>query len=129
MATGIKIQAFSGLNADWFEGCRLQSVGKIVAGVPQRRHLGADVSRPLRRRNGDLDSTSFGLFGLNVDTFPGHAEAFALAVRADDRLLLGGGVGAPAAMDFALVGYQANGQLDTTFGTSGQVGPRRWGTG
>jgi uncharacterized delta-60 repeat protein len=118
---GIKIQAFSGLNADRFEDVVLQSDGKIVAAGTLND--GSSVQMFLARfeTDGDLDSTSFGLFGLNVDTFPGHAEAFALAVRADDRLLLGGGVGPPSAMDFAIVAYQANGQVDTTFGSSGQT--------
>jgi len=118
---GIKIQAFSGLSADGFADVGLQNDGKIVAGGTLNDGTSVQMFLARFETDGDLDSTSFGLFGLNVDTFPGHAEAFALAVRADDRLLLGGGVGAPAAMDFAIVGYQANGQLDTTFGTSGQV--------
>lgn len=64
---------------------------------------------------GDLDST-FGTEGkvtTSLDTFYGSV----LAVQSDGKIIAAG----HAAFDFALVRYNPNGNLDTTFGNNGQV--------
>ena len=73
--------------------------------------------------DGGLD-TDFGQGGMVTTTVGvGRSQAFDLIVRADGSIVAGG-VASADALDpgsFALVGYKANGTLDTTFGAGGRV--------
>jgi uncharacterized delta-60 repeat protein len=73
--------------------------------------------------DGGLD-TDFGQGGMVTTTVGvGRSQAFDLIVRADGSIVAGG-VASADALDpgsFALVGYKANGTLDSTFGTGGRV--------
>src|SRR3954469_500712 len=73
--------------------------------------------------DGGLD-TDFGQGGMVTTTVGvGRSQAFDVIVRADGSIVAGG-VASADALDpgsFALVGYKANGALDTTFGTGGRV--------
>ena len=73
--------------------------------------------------DGGLD-TDFGQGGMVTTTVGvGRSQAFDVIVRADGTIVAGG-VASADALDpgsFALVGYKANGTLDTTFGTGGRV--------
>jgi uncharacterized delta-60 repeat protein len=67
--------------------------------------------------NGSLD-TSFGNGGLVVTTFKqGSTGASGVVVEADGRLVVAGDNGS----GFELARYNANGSLDTSFGTGGKV--------
>jgi uncharacterized delta-60 repeat protein len=85
----------------------LQPDGKIVAAGPS----------VLARYNADgsLDST-FGNGGKV--TVPG-GTAFALVLQADGKLVTAGSVNGGS--DFALIRYNTNGSLDSTFGNNGRV--------
>jgi uncharacterized delta-60 repeat protein len=71
--------------------------------------------------SGDLDTT-FGTGG-KVTTAVGSSasEAFAVAVQADGKFVSAGYSLNAVNRDFALVRYEANGTLDTSFGTGGKV--------
>src|SRR4051812_42386401 len=73
--------------------------------------------------DGGLD-TDFGQGGMVTTTVGvGRSQAFDVIVRADGSIVAGG-VASADALDpgsFALVGYKANGALDTAFGTGGRV--------
>jgi uncharacterized delta-60 repeat protein len=73
--------------------------------------------------DGGLD-TDFGQGGMVTTTVGvGRSQAFDLIVRADGSIVAGG-VASADALDpgsFALVGYQPNGALDSSFGRGGQV--------
>jgi uncharacterized delta-60 repeat protein len=73
--------------------------------------------------DGGLD-TDFGQGGMVTTTIGvGRSQAFDLIVRANGSIVAGG-VASADALDpgsFALVGYKANGTLDTSFGTGGRV--------
>jgi uncharacterized delta-60 repeat protein len=73
--------------------------------------------------DGGLD-TDFGQGGMVTTTVGvGRSQAFDLIVRADGSIVAGGVASADGSDpgSFALVGYKANGALDTTFGTGGRV--------
>lgn len=75
--------------------------------------------------NGNLDST-FGSNGVvKTDFFTSNDAAEALAVEPDGKIVLAGYTFNPnnvaASNDFALARYEANGSLDTTFGTGGKA--------
>ena len=74
---------------------------------------------------GDLDTT-FGTGGKVTTDFGGPAGASAVALQSDGKIVVAGNAGAPGAdpfrgLDFALARYNADGSLDTTFGTNGSV--------
>ena len=73
--------------------------------------------------DGGLD-TDFGQGGMVTTTVGvGRSQAFDLIVRADGSIVAGGVASADGSDpgSFALVGYKANGTLDTSFGTGGRV--------
>ncbi|MDQ3799015.1 MAG: hypothetical protein M3384_06160, partial [Acidobacteriota bacterium] len=71
---------------------------------------------------GDLDTT-FGAGGkVTTPVGSGASEAFAAALQADGKLVSAGySLNAAANRDFALVRYNADGSLDTSFGAGGKV--------
>src|SRR3954470_15309100 len=73
--------------------------------------------------DGGLD-TDFGQGGTVTTTVGvGRSQAFDLIVRADGSIVAGGVASADAGDpgSFAVVGYQPNGTLDSSFGRGGQV--------
>jgi uncharacterized delta-60 repeat protein len=70
---------------------------------------------------GTLD-TAFGTNGLaKTDVSTADDEIWAVAVQSDNKIIAAGYSGKPAA--FTIARYNANGTLDTTFGTSGIAKP------
>jgi len=104
--------------ADAAFGVALQSDGRIIV-VGSARVSGNDDFAVVRyQANGSLD-TSFGTQGKATTNFFGARDrAFALAVLADDSLVVVGDtlLGVGAGTDFALARYSADGELDTSFG-------------
>ncbi len=74
-------------------------------------------------RDGGLD-TDFGAGGMvTTPVGVGRSQAFDIFIRGDGSIVAGG-VASADALDpgsFALVGYEANGRLDTTFGSRGKM--------
>jgi uncharacterized delta-60 repeat protein len=72
------------------------------------------------QENGQLDA-SFGSAGVATADFAGFFDAaFAVRRQADGKLVVAGTVGVTAiASDFALARFNADGTLDSTFGTGG----------
>src|SRR5207253_4213804 len=73
--------------------------------------------------NGTLDS-GFGTGGRVVSNFGGSSydAASAVVVQADGKIDVGGTTNSNGTrLDFALARYNANGTLDSTFGTAGLV--------
>ena len=99
----------------------LQPDGKIlVGGTSGNTAQYFTVAR--LNSNGTLDN-SFGTVGKVQTPFAGE-ESFAqsIVVQTDGKILLGGyTVNIPHAKDFALIRYNANGSIDTGFGTNGKV--------
>ena len=99
----------------------VQSDGRIVVGG---FFLGGDNNNFVLVRytsNGSLDS-SFGTGGkVKTDLGSREDRASGLALQSDGKILLGGGWGNGSRFDFALVRYNVNGSLDTTFNGTGKV--------
>src|SRR3989442_919160 len=66
---------------------------------------------------GDLDAT-FGTGGRVLTDFGGGAEAGAVVLQADGKIVVAGGFGGAF---FALARYNADGTLDPSFGSEGRV--------
>jgi uncharacterized delta-60 repeat protein/uncharacterized repeat protein (TIGR01451 family) len=71
--------------------------------------------------NGSLDS-SFDTNGIVETDVSGYDDlAFSVIIQSDNRILVGGGTKTLAGPRFAMARYNADGSLDSTFGTAGKV--------
>ena len=99
----------------------IQGDGKIVAAG---QSFGSNPEFALARYNGDgtLDTT-FGTDGKVTTDFTGVGDlATAVAIQADGKIVAAGATDSGVlGEDFALARYNADGTLDTTFGTDGKV--------
>ncbi|MFN9971942.1 MAG: hypothetical protein ACK58T_18835, partial [Phycisphaerae bacterium] len=97
----------------------VQADGKIV--VAGLYYNGSTSVIVVLRHNvdGSLDS-SFGSGGI-VTTSIGSANdgGYSLAIQSDGKLVVGGTYNSINSGDFAIVRYNLNGSLDTSFGTNG----------
>ena len=104
----------------------LQADGKIVVGGESYDgSIGGthfDFALVRYRADGSLD-TGFGNGGIVYTQIgPSADSCWALALQSDGRIVAGGNsYNAATDHDFALVRYNANGTLDTTFGSGGKV--------
>ncbi len=107
-----------------YAGCRtiaLQSDDKIVAAGTAANGFNHDVVVVRYTATGTLD-TSFNTTGTAItDIGGGHDQAFALALQADGRIVVGGYADTAQGRNFAVLRYQTDGSLDPLFGTGGKV--------
>jgi uncharacterized delta-60 repeat protein len=107
------------------------NAGKIVAvGSVYSKKTGGEFSLTRYNSNGTLD-TSFGTNGRVTTAFGGSASAQAVVVQPDGKVVVAGDYQNPSATlpgGFALARYNANGSLDTTFGSGGKVVTPLWGS-
>ncbi len=101
---------------DYVYGIAIQADGKIVAvGLGGTGLFDFVLAR--YNANGTLDP-SFGTGGLVTEDFaPGFGRAHAVAIQGDGRIVVAGAAG--GGISFTLGRYNANGTIDTTFGTAG----------
>jgi uncharacterized delta-60 repeat protein len=108
-----------GGNNDAASGVAIQADGKIVAAgsaAPESSCCQFALAR--YNTDGSLDP-SFGTGGQVTTDFGGLDEASGVAIQADGKIVVAGR-GGPSS-DFALARYNADGTLDPSFGTGGQV--------
>ena len=109
-----------GAGDDAAESIVLQSDGKIVVGGWT---VGSDNDFAVVRDNSDgsLD-TSFGTGGkVTAAIGVGDDRAYDVSLQADGKILVTGRSDMGTSYDFSLLRYNADGSLDTTFGTGGVV--------
>lgn len=125
--TGGKVKINLGSSFDQIVNMALQPDGKIVATV----YTGTANAFTLIRltTTGSLDP-SFGTAGKATFTLPiGSGGGYSLALLADGKILVGGSsdttpgivFGPPPGAEFALVRFNADGSIDSTFGSGGLV--------
>jgi len=113
--------AFPG-STDAARGTAVQSDGKIVAVGSD----GNDFTLARYNTDGTID-TGFGSAGKVATDFSGGVDqAFAVAIDSSGKIVVAGSATNtstvnPTGTDFALARYNANGSLDTSFGSSGKV--------
>jgi uncharacterized delta-60 repeat protein len=105
-------------------GLAIQSDGKIVAGISNfQQGFGPLFILARLNVNGSLDSTfgSGGIVATQVGPSGGSfgAAASVMALQPDGKILLAGQNAEPTGASGAIARYDANGQLDDTFGSGG----------
>jgi len=110
---------------DQINDIAIQPDGKIVA-AGYSGILHDSTQEPLSimivryNTDGSLDAT-FGSGGIVTTAIGTYAKAWAVAVQADGKLVIGARSGTFLTSDFTLVRYNPNGSLDASFGTGGIV--------
>jgi uncharacterized delta-60 repeat protein len=95
--------------------------GKLVAAGRAATETNDDFALARYNADGSLDPT-FGTGGRVTTDFAGFTDqAYALAVQADGKLVTAGLAFGAAGFDFGLVRYNADGSVDSGFGTGGRV--------
>ncbi len=119
--TGGKVTTSVGSSDDAAYGLGIQSDGKLVAAGYSNNGSNADFALVRYNADGGLDTT-FGAGG-KVTTAIGSSNNYAraLGIQSDGKLVAAGYSNNGSNLDFALVRYNADGSLDTTFGTGGKV--------
>jgi uncharacterized delta-60 repeat protein len=99
----------------------IQADGKIVVAGSANGDANRDFAVVRYNRNGSLDTT-FGGDGIVTTDLGGQIDsARAIAIQADGRIVVAGTSGVALDPVFALVRYNTNGTLDTTFSGDGQL--------
>jgi uncharacterized delta-60 repeat protein len=105
---------------DWAYAVAPQPDGKVVA-AGRTGISGFDFAVVRYNSDGSLD-TSFGSGGQVVtDLGSGDDYAQGVVIQPDGKIVVAGYTGTGLAHDFAVVRYNSDGTLDTSFGTGGQV--------
>jgi len=106
---------------DQLRAIALQTDGKIV-GAGWQTASNKDVIVVRYRTNGTLD-TSFATNGRATTTWTGATNeyAYALAIQTDGKIVVGGEGTFSGNDDFIVARYNADGSLDTGFGTGGKA--------
>ena len=122
---GANGKAITGIGSDdYAEAMAVQPDGKlVVAGhANMGGATGTDFVLVRYQRDGAVDAT-FGNGGkVTTDIAGGSDQAFAVALQADGKIVVAGSNDvSPKGKSFALVRYNADGSLDTTFGNGGKV--------
>lgn len=112
-------------NSDQLRSLGIDSANRIVAGglvyAPSSSCTGADFGLARYTENGILDTTFSGDGKVNVDIYGGTDYQYGLALQTDDKPVLGGiayytNASGTNVSDFALVRFNTDGSLDSTFG-------------
>lgn len=99
----------------------LQADGKIVAAGYMNSESSIDFAVARYNTNGSLD-TSFDVDGkVTTGIFDSTDQATAAAIQPDGKLVVAGYTFIDNTLGFALVRYNTNGSLDTSFDTDGKV--------
>jgi uncharacterized delta-60 repeat protein len=113
-----------GPGEDFAHAVAIQADGAVLVAGSSAFVTGTDFSVVRYGRDGGLDAT-FGNGGkvtTAVASGNGSDEAYAVAVQPDGKILVAGNANmGSGGLDFALVRYNADGTLDTTFGNGGKV--------
>lgn len=105
-------------------GCQalgLQSDGKIVLAGYASNGSNQDMVVVRLTGNGGLDASFNGTGMVKTHVGTNHDEAFALVIEGNDKIVIGGYADTAQGRNFALLRYNGDGSLDSTFGAGGKV--------
>jgi uncharacterized delta-60 repeat protein len=108
-------------NYDYAYAAAVQPDGRIVVAGAANNGWDDDFALVRYNSDGSLDAT-FDLDGRVISYYGEENDSiYALLVQPDGKLVVAGEVGTANGQDFALARYNADGSLDSSFGTGGWV--------
>jgi len=119
-STGI-VQTPIGTGQDVGYAIAVQPDGKILLGGYTHNGSNRDFALVRYNSNGSLDTTFDSDGKVTTAIGSGNDYAYSIALQPDGKILLGGRSHNGSDYDFAVVRYNANGSLDTDFGSGGKV--------
>jgi uncharacterized delta-60 repeat protein len=112
---------FPGLDDDEAYAVAIQGDQRIVVVGRTFQSGNSDFAIARYNQDGSLD-TSFDTNGIQVTDYAGgEDDAYGVAIQTDGKILAVGGTDSSGAYDFAVVRYNSDGSLDTTFNFDGKV--------
>ena len=114
-----KVSTAIGAGTDFVKSVASQSDGKIVVAGYSDNGSNEDFAVVRYNTDGSLD-TSFDTDG-KVSTAIGAGEALSIALQSDGKIVVAGNSYNGSNDDFAVVRYNTDGSLDTSFDTDGKV--------
>jgi uncharacterized delta-60 repeat protein len=117
--TGTVLTSIGG-NGDQGSAVAIQSDGRIVVAGVSFSGMNNDFAVVRYNTDGSLD-TSFDGDGKVTTSFGTDSIVNSVAIQSDGKIVVAGGNFTGAAFDFAVVRYNANGSLDTSFDGDGKV--------
>jgi uncharacterized delta-60 repeat protein len=118
--TGMVTTAIGG-GADNANAVAIQADGKIVAAGYSNNGTDLDFALVRYNTDGSLDTTFNTMGAVSTAIGPGDDYARAVAIQADGKIVAAGPSNNGADLDFAVVRYNTDGSLDTSFNTTGKV--------
>jgi uncharacterized delta-60 repeat protein len=118
-----KVTTPIGTQRDQALGIAIQSDGKIIAGGSANSGEGDESALVRYNTNGSLDTTFGGGGKVKIDILPFRSDSFkSIILQSDGKITAVGTSGSfPLSSSFALVRFNSDGSLDTSFGTGGKV--------
>lgn len=105
---------------DYGQSVAMQSDGKIVVVGKPYNGSNNDIAVVRYNANGSLDTTFNGTGKVTTAIGSASDQAYGVAVQTDGRIVVAGTT-TNSTPDFALVRYNTNGSLDTTFNGTGKT--------
>ena len=119
--TGIVTTDIGGSSNDSAKSVAIQPDGKIVAVGHASNSNDTDFALVRYNAGGSLD-TSFNTTGIVIIAIgSGYDTAWSVAIQPDGKIVVAGSAQIGGNLDLALVRYNTDGSLDTSFGANGMV--------
>lgn len=115
---GVNGRVVSNINGQpaYCNALAIQADGRIVVAGS----VGNDIGLCRYKTDGTFDST-FGNNGIKIIDAGGSDKAYAVVIRPDNKIVVGGSIGMGAVTSFLIIRCKANGNIDAGFGTGGQT--------
>ena len=104
-------------NNDFAYAVAFQSDGKIVAAGSDNNSLTSNFALARYNTDGSLDAS----FGTSGKVITPSGSAYDIAIQSDGKIVAVGYSSTGTSLGFALVRYNTDGSLDSTFGAGGKV--------
>ncbi|MDA9710809.1 fibronectin type III domain-containing protein, partial [Luminiphilus sp.] len=109
----------TGIDRSW--SVAVQTDGKIVVAGYSKNGNNYDFALVRHNADGSLDTTFDSDGKVTTAIGSGTEYAYSVAIQSDDKIVAAGYSKSASDFDFALVRYNTDGSLDTTFGSDGKV--------
>ncbi len=120
LAFGTNGKVLTSFYGDGAASVVLQSDGKIVVAGDSNNGNDSDFAVARYNSDGTLD-TSFSADGEMITDFGGEDYGTSVAIQSDGKIVVAGYGSSGGPEDFAIVRYNTDGSLDTSFDTDGKL--------